>query len=346
MISFFPEPYPDELIYSWFARYAVRTGYTNYRAIAEDLFVSNNAKPNLEFLIELNADGYAAVTRNTPFKTVITKHTMLPYYARFLPIERRRKAFDLLLHMDKRFNDMLYIRKNKTLHRQHLRFCPCCVDEDRRTYGETYWHRIHQLDQVNICPIHGCRLSDSVVDITSKGSPSLIHAEEVLPADLKSTPSGNDLELQVAQYVVNVFQADLDMNTELTIGQYLHRKMEHSKYLSVRGKKRNITTLAEDFFEHYKGLPRTTLTEVWQIGKIFSNHCFHTYEISLLAMFLGISTAELVEMDVPEKSQVQLFDERIITLHNQGFNYRQISNALGISYDYCKLVAYCQYKTL
>ena len=43
MISFFPEVYPDELLYSWFARYGVRTGYTNYRAIADDLFTSNTA---------------------------------------------------------------------------------------------------------------------------------------------------------------------------------------------------------------------------------------------------------------------------------------------------------------
>lgn len=29
MISFFPDVYPDELAYSWFARYGVRSGYTH-----------------------------------------------------------------------------------------------------------------------------------------------------------------------------------------------------------------------------------------------------------------------------------------------------------------------------
>ena len=53
MISFFPDVYPDELAYSWFARYGVRSGYTHYRAIADDLFTSHTAKPNLEFIIEL-----------------------------------------------------------------------------------------------------------------------------------------------------------------------------------------------------------------------------------------------------------------------------------------------------
>ncbi len=340
MIAFFPEPYPDELIYSWFARYAVRTGYTNYRAVADDLFTSNTAKPNLEFVMELSDDGYAAVTRNMPFETVIINHTMFPCYARFLPADRRRRAFELLLNMDKRFNDALYIRRNKTQHRQYLRYCPCCVQEDRKAYGETYWHRVHQLDQVNICPIHGCGLLNSIVDITSKASPSLIHAEEVIPDHLDSTPVGSELELHVAQYVVQVFHSELDMNNQLAIGHFLHRKMEHSKYLSTRGQKRYLATLADDFCEYYKDLNRTTLTEAWQLGKIFSGYCFHTYDISLLAMFLGITASELVKMAVPEKSQVQLFDEQILMLHNQGLNYRQIANQLGASYDYCKSVAY------
>jgi hypothetical protein len=292
--------------------------------------------------MELNKEAYKAVTAYKPFDEIVMQHTMYPYYARFLPRERRCKAFDLLLKMDKRFNDVLYIRRNKTQHRQYLRYCPCCVQEDRKAYGETYWHRVHQLDQVNICPIHGCGLLNSIVDITSKASPSLIHAEEVIPDHLDSTPVGSELELQVAQYVVQVFHSELDMNNQLAIGHFLHRKMEHSKYLSTRGQKRYLATLADDFCEYYKGLNRTTLTEAWQLGKIFSGYCFHTYDISLLAIFLGITASELVKMVVPEKSQVQLFDEQIVTLHNQGFNYRQIADELGASYDYCKLVAYRQ----
>lgn len=101
MISFFPDVYPDELVYSWLARYGVRTGYTNYRAIADDLFTSNTAKPNLEFVMELSQDAYRAVTSAMPFEEVILKHTMFPYYARFLPTERRQKAFTQLLSMNK-----------------------------------------------------------------------------------------------------------------------------------------------------------------------------------------------------------------------------------------------------
>ena len=76
MISFFPDVYPDELAYSLFARYGVRSGYTHYRAIADDLFTSHTAKPNLEFIIELSQDAYRAITSIMPFEQFIQNHTM------------------------------------------------------------------------------------------------------------------------------------------------------------------------------------------------------------------------------------------------------------------------------
>ena len=101
MIAFFPEVYPDELVYSWLARYGVRSGYTHYRAIADDLFTSHIAKPNPEFVMELSQDAYEVITDAIPFESVIMQHTMFPYYARFLPIERRQKAFGQLLDIHK-----------------------------------------------------------------------------------------------------------------------------------------------------------------------------------------------------------------------------------------------------
>ena len=339
MIAFFPEVYPDELVYSWLARYGVRSGYTHYRAIADDLFTSHTAKPNLEFVIELSQDAYEVITDAMPSESVIMQHTMFPYYARFLPIERRQKAFRQLMNMSKSFNDTLYIRRNKTQHRPWLRYCPLCAESDRMQYGEAYWHRLHQLDHIDICPIHGCHLLNSTVSSTSKESPSLTHAELKIPQGLSPVFSQNPLERQVAAYVSEVFSADLSIENAVTIGSFMHHKLEYTKYLSPRGQKRNLALLTDDFNDFYQMLPHPTLAEHWQLEKIFSNYRCHTYDICLLALFLGVPVSELVDMKLPEKSQSQLFDEEIIWLHNNGLNYRQISQKMGASYDYCKLAA-------
>ena len=339
MISFFPDVYPDELVYSWLARYGVRSGYTHYRAIADDLFTSNTAKPNLEFVMELSDEAYRAITSIMPFESVIEKHTMFPYYARFLPVERRQRAFQLLLNMDTSFNDVLYIRRNKTQHRQFLRYCPECARQDRENYGETYWHRQHQLDHIDICPIHGCRLHDSIVGITSKASPALIHAETVVPESSDVIFDSDPIELRLAQYVAQVFIADIDLDNPIPHGKFLHHKMEYSKYLTTRGVKRQLAPLYDDFSSYYGNLPNLTITESWQLEKIFTNHQCHTYDVCLLAMFLNVPVSELTHMELPKRTQAERFDEQILLLHDQGLNYRQISQRMGASYDYCKLVA-------
>ena len=38
MITHFPSPYPDELVYSLFSRYYSSSGALSYRCIAEELF--------------------------------------------------------------------------------------------------------------------------------------------------------------------------------------------------------------------------------------------------------------------------------------------------------------------
>ena len=40
-----------------------------------------------------------------------------------------------------------------------------CIESDTRIYGEPYWHRIHQLPGVYICPIHGSVIIDSGVEL-------------------------------------------------------------------------------------------------------------------------------------------------------------------------------------
>lgn len=130
----------------------------------------------------------------------------------------------------------------------------------------------------------------------------------------------------------------MELDNPITLGAFFHAQLEHTPYLSTRGKQRFLAELIHDFNFFYRNLPNATITEAWQVEKIFSNHRCHTYDVCLLALFLDVPVSELVHMQLPEKSRTQLFDEQILTLHAQGMNYRQIANQLGASYDYCKLI--------
>lgn len=65
------------------------------------------------------------------------------------------------------------------LPKQKLCYCNDCVDNDRKTYGETYWHLSHQLPAVVFCPIHETPIAVSDVPISSTRY-ELIPAEYIL----------------------------------------------------------------------------------------------------------------------------------------------------------------------
>ncbi len=338
MIPFFPTVYPDELVYSWFSRYYTRTGYISYASVAADLFTTSIVKPNIEFLNHLTPAAIQVITQSMSLEQLVMNHTMFPYYARFLPENRLKTALKLMVEMDTNYYNTLFIRKLKKAHKRFLRYCPLCVESDRDIYGETYWHRVHQIDEISICPIHGCKLLDSTVEITSKGSPSLTSAEEVISPCSDTITDGNILEQRVAQYVSEVFFSEIHTENITPINQFLQSKLEYTRYVSPRGKKRNMSLFYDDFTSCYARLSNNPLQEQWQIGKVLGGRKLHTYEICLIAMFLEISPKELVRRPpFIAKPQYILFDDQITQLHRQGLNDRQIANRLGGSYDFIKL---------
>jgi len=332
MIGFFPDFYPDELIYSTLSRYYSKSGYTSYIFVAEDLYEKRTVKPDIEFLNPLTKITFDIITQNISWERVIKNHTMFPYYARFLHKDRRNLAYQSLLEMKGNFYNLLAIPKNKET--RYLRYCPLCVNEDREKYGETYWHRSHQMIGVNVCSMHGCYLISSDVAISSRASPKLVTAEE--KAICKEVQkSENKVELEIAEYIMKVLQSDVDMDNDISVGEFLHSQMAYTKYRSVRGEQRNMELLCSDFKKKFESLD-CNFKESWQLQKVLNGYRINTYEVCLIAMLLNITPESLVNMKLPEKSQEEIFDEKIKELHNQGLKYPEIAKRLNASYNVVK----------
>lgn len=337
MIAYFPPPYEDELLYSWLARYYSKSGYMAYTLAAEDLFANKYTKPSIEFISRLTSAALEATERYIPRETLIEKHTMLPYYARFLDKERRCRAFDAMMNIDDGYFRLLCVSKSKECVQRYLRYCPLCAAEDRSEHGEAYWHRVHQMRGVNVCPIHGCALVDTDVSIDSKGSPSLITAEETIAYTMQQYHTGSELEWRLARYIADVFQAEVDMQSDVPVGDYLHSRMEGTQYLSQRGEKRNMALLYDDFQKFYSMMHVQSM-EQWKMQKILSGDRVNTVDVCALAMFLIIPPSDLVHMHLPDSSQMDTFDEEVRRLHAQGLNYRQIAHHMNASYDVVKAI--------
>ena len=344
MIAVFPTIYPDELLYSQLARFYARSGYPGYTFAAEDLFQSKTVRPDIEFLNAYTPEALHLITHEKPIERIILEHTMFPYYARFIGHERRMKAFQSLVAMDAAYHNLLPFPKSKEKVIRHLRYCPICAEHDRETYGETYWHRIHQMHGIRICPAHHCFLIETDIRMDSRVSPSLVTAEEVVNTQNSIILSENPIECALAGYIAEVFQSDFDLESTVEVGQYLHSRMEGTKYLSRRGQQRNIALLHRDFIAHYGSLA-DGFNELWQLQKLLSGSRHSMTEVCMTAMFLGVPADDLAHIELPQIPQYDRFDATVKKLHDNGLNYQEIAQELGAAYDTVKAIGLGTYGT-
>ncbi|WP_188006637.1 Ankyrin repeat protein [Sporosarcina sp. ANT_H38] len=93
MLPFFTNPYPDVLLYSDIARYHFYSGNLDCKDMLEELFGSRSVIPSVEMgsyfsiLVEKLGPQYSV-------ESLLTNHTVYPYYASFLLKQRQEEILD------------------------------------------------------------------------------------------------------------------------------------------------------------------------------------------------------------------------------------------------------------
>ncbi|KAA8995701.1 hypothetical protein F4V43_19245 [Paenibacillus spiritus] len=153
---FFPTIFPDELLYSAFARYHRNSGNESIRQTMKELFDNSSTCSSVWFPSQLDH-----LTRQIPGQRyssdeLIQKHTLIPYFTPFIPPMRAERLVETMKFSTCSPANMILGRAALSVKpKQKLMYCTGCVSEDRAKYGEAYWHRCHQLEGVYLCPMHG-----------------------------------------------------------------------------------------------------------------------------------------------------------------------------------------------
>lgn len=170
MLGYFPEPYPDELFYSLCSRFQERMQYSSSKALLEEFFGTITVGPvvdfptHLEYFVSILPPGNSYTV-----DSLIDDHTLLPFYGAFL---EAGQLADVRSKMCQQVKGGIYPRSwaiARPVSLPHsLRFCPVCSQQDREEKGEFYWHRLHQVPGVEVCPTHYTWLELTDVSITSR----------------------------------------------------------------------------------------------------------------------------------------------------------------------------------
>ncbi|HFJ9429042.1 TnsD family transposase [Bacillus cereus group sp. BceL293] len=167
MLTFFTNPYPDELMYSAIARYHFYSGNLDCKDTLEEVFQSRSVIPSVEIgshfaiLAEQLGSNYSV-------ETILANHTIYPYYAIFLTKQRHQEILRDVASNGQALYTRLGMIAGSICKKKGLYYCAECTKFDVEQFGEPYIHREHQLQGIDYCPHHEVQLRKYPVDIASR----------------------------------------------------------------------------------------------------------------------------------------------------------------------------------
>ena len=342
MMHYFPKPYSDELLYSIIARYCIQSGNTNVIYSTEDIFGKENRNvvisPELPGNIDLLVSNLPGSTKITS-DSLIYNSTLFPYIAAFLPEDRAREVYNI---MKAGQTSVIY---NKTglvsgsiKSNRMFRFCPKCIEEDTKKYGEAYWHRSHQVTGVFMCPIHKEPIYDSCIPYRGNYRMNYIAASK----DVCKVESLIKVKDETAEKLIWIAEDICEiLNRPFEYQSLMKKKFLYMERL-IENKIANMISMI-----HQKRL-RKELIEFWgtEVLEILQSPIDESKECNWLNIltweneYISLPIRHLILMrfldlqmkdfsvDLPEKTHKEIWNEKLIELANEKTSITKIATML------------------
>lgn len=203
MIGLFPDPKTDELLYSACARFQDRMKFPHTDAAVEKLF-GGKRRAAVDFPTRINhLTSVMPPNHQYTSDILIDRHTLYPYFAPFLPLERALLVRQEMCETGNNIHERLGVTPGRLTFPEVLRFCPKCIKEEQEAGREPYWRRLHQLPGVEVCPTHLVFLEGSGLVRNRRGGSTFFASAsrvvtQVRPRPLSKSAPLDAIRLQIA----------------------------------------------------------------------------------------------------------------------------------------------------
>lgn len=142
--------YPDELLYSWIFRLAKANGMKpeSFTSAYMDN-ISTKAKYLPYDVRKWFVSFYKSLDLNIDMAELYLKTSIYSYESIAMKEWQQMVYINNIFYRKDEFNSPVKSLFNT------IRICPKCIIEDRKKYGEGYFHRSHQLSGIDTCYKHG-----------------------------------------------------------------------------------------------------------------------------------------------------------------------------------------------
>lgn len=333
MISFFPTPYPDELWYSVICRYHIRSGNPCIKYTLNELYGTHYYNASL-FLCGPVLHLLALLPKNTlSVEQVIFDHTLFPYYARFFTISRKKSSYKYTLLGDSRAIHRLGIYQSKGNKFSTLRYCPLCLQEDFNKYGEPYWHRLHQLPEMSICPRHRCWLVETNAPSYSSTQLSLVPATiDIKLGQSPSTPVPNAL-LSLNQLIADTVLYPFNFKDGSIYHTVLDKQLRAHGWRSITGGRTYASSVESALLSFFGDFVPASDISTKQLHATLSTKSVSPRYILEVAAFFNLTLPELIRNPVKPSPN---YRAEMKELYQSGLSMYHLAKLYGID---CKTVA-------
>lgn len=251
MISFFPAPYPDELWYSVICRYHIRSGNYCAKHTIQQIYGDTVRTPSLMLcgristLLPQFPQGYLHA------KDIVMQHTFYPYYARFFSTQRKRSTYAYVVNGNPAAVHRMGISQANGTHCSVMRYCPVCYQEDLQLYGEPYWHRSHQLPDMQICTKHRYWLVDTNVAYNSTRQQELFPATFTMELAKEPTKPVPDCLLALDLLLQDTLDFGFDFKDGSVYHAVLDRALRSRGWRSLTGGRTYATEIENALLSLY-----------------------------------------------------------------------------------------------
>lgn len=347
MLGYFPQPYHDELTYSLCARAAEHFAFTTRAKRFTEYLFGKNAIAAIGFQSRLQRLE-EALPSNYPetAESLLVKTTLLPFFLPFIDLARARRVIRAMLGAQGKAVEPLLGIMASTIHQpQFLRICPECAIEDYNASGETYWHRVHQLDSIHYCAKHHVPLVETEIPRSNrknrhefiaapyriqwnkqKDAPQKEHHIWLAQAGewLLHTPKIGVSLSEISQTYLRLLQ---QKGIASANGRISHRRLHHAF----------LETFEPDFLQSVQCQSLNWLNVLVHPRKGRAAHPIHHL---LMIRFLGLTPAEFFQQEAtpppketvlhPKHQRCRISPSVLRSLWgNKSLSLRQISRTLG-----------------
>lgn len=291
MLNYFPKIYDYELFYSIYSRLKQDINVQSNQSFKEIVFKRPNEYIEIFYINEPSDVLRSFISRNYIINDLYYNHTMFFYWSVFLNESDKENALRKLISNDKSFLEYLSPRPKHKHQKIFLKYCPLCTKENRKQYHETYWNAFHQIPEINVCVIHGCKLKDSSVHVNNSRIINFLTAENCIDDDY-SYNMGTIGEINTAKYLYQLVVRKQSLKNGITMFDVFYKKLIQKRYINQLSWLQHKSAFINDFEQYLLENSIEKNSQIKKMQDIFSDKANPLRTIHIL-LFLDIQISDI-----------------------------------------------------